>query len=128
MQVELIKKTGYPIEIYSNIATEDGYLLDIYRIPYGKQENKKGSRNPALLMHGLLGTSRDFVLMGPERGLAYLLADRNYDVWLGNTRGTAYSRKHVKLNPNLDADFWNFRFVSTSEYIISCLKMIFPDF
>lgn len=62
-------------------------------------------------MHGLLGNSRDFILTGPDKGLAYLLVDRGYDVWLGNARGTTYSRKHLTLNPDRDAEFWAFRFV-----------------
>lgn len=45
----------------------------------------------------------------PPDALAYYLADRGYDVWLYNARGTAHSRKHRFLDPDRDKKkFWNF--------------------
>lgn len=41
--------------------------------------------------------------------LAYVLADAGYDVWLPNSRGNYYSRKHISKNPDIpSSDFWNF--------------------
>ena len=40
--------------------------------------------------------------------LAFILATSGYDVWLGNFRGTKYSRKHVTKDPDKDLDFWRF--------------------
>lgn len=41
---------------------------------------------------------------------AYILADNGYDVWLGNIRGTKYSKAHATLKAT-NKDFWDFTFV-----------------
>ncbi|CAH0547946.1 unnamed protein product [Brassicogethes aeneus] len=108
---QFISERGYPVEAHVDIETEDGYLLDMFRIPHGVQENNatdNKSRPAALLMHGLMGSAENFVILGPDKSLAFLLADAGYDVWLGNARGTTHSRKHNTLNPDYDKEFWDF--------------------
>lgn len=104
---------GYPVEVHPNVQTEDGYLLTLFRIPYGiKGNNSDVANRPAvLLVHGLVCSAEDWVVLGPEKGFAFILADAGYDVWLANMRGNTHSRKHVKYNPNWNGKFWNFRFV-----------------
>ena len=49
-----------------HVITDDGYILEIHRIP-------KKDGTPVLLTHGLLDTSATWVIMGPEKGLGKLL-------------------------------------------------------
>lgn len=41
-----------------------------------------------------------------DQNLPLILADQGFDVWMGNTRGTRFSRRHKYLSPNQPA-FWN---------------------
>ncbi|VVC24403.1 Partial AB-hydrolase lipase domain,Serine aminopeptidase, S33,Alpha/Beta hydrolase fold [Cinara cedri] len=104
---KIIKRHGYPAETHI-VDTKDGYLLEVHRIPYGK--NAKQSKNfPVLLQHGIVASSADWIINGPSKALAYQLADQGYDVWLGNSRGNTYSRTHINRSPQ-NEEFWNFSF------------------
>lgn len=46
---------------------------------------------------------------------AFQLANNGYDVWLGNTRGTEFSKKHQTLASN-SAEFWDFSFHEIAKY------------
>ncbi|PZC86161.1 hypothetical protein B5X24_HaOG200589 [Helicoverpa armigera] len=107
----LVAKYGYPIEVHT-ITTSDGYILEAHRIPHGRDSNNTPDANKPIvfIMHGLLSSSADFLVLGPGTALGYLLAEAGYDVWLGNARGNFYSRKHRSLNPDssLNQNFWKF--------------------
>lgn len=104
---ELLKKYEYPVEEHT-VKTDDGYFLTLFRIPAKKQQIRDVTAKPVVfLMHGLLGSADDWLLMGPGKSLAYLLADAGYDVWLGNARGNKYSRRHASKHPAQN-DFWQF--------------------
>lgn len=105
-QVSIVKKYGYEIEEHS-VQTSDGYILTMHRIPYSKLTGPTGQRPVVFLMHGLLCSSSDWVLGGPGNGLAFILSDAGYDVWMGNARGNTYSKKHASKSPLLQP-FWNF--------------------
>ncbi|XP_058807148.1 lipase 1-like [Phymastichus coffea] len=97
-----IREEGYKAEEHT-VITEDGYILTMHRIP-----GKLGA--PAIfLQHGLFSNSFDWIVMGKNKSFAFILADRGYDVWIGNARGNTYSRRHVRLNPS-NPRFWNFSF------------------
>lgn len=103
---EATTRYGYYSEEHT-VVTEDGYILTVFRIPKGKNCDKSRS-SPVLLMHGLLVSSDAWIDSGPEAGLAYLIANECYDLWIGNVRGNHYSKRHVKLNPEIDVEYWNF--------------------
>ncbi|XP_063375939.1 lipase 3-like isoform X2 [Cydia fagiglandana] len=103
----LIRKYGYPCEIH-RVYTEDGYILELHRIPHGRENAMKpGPRPVVFLQHGLLSSSAEWVLMMPGKGFAYILAEAGYDVWMGNARGNTYSKRHVSIKPT-SSSFWKF--------------------
>ncbi|XP_030370480.1 lipase 3 [Scaptodrosophila lebanonensis] len=103
---ERIENDGYPMERHK-VTTSDGYILTMHRIPYSPKTGNTGNRPVAFLMHGMLSSSSDWVLMGPGKALAYILSDAGYDVWMGNARGNTYSKSH-KIWPTYVQAFWNF--------------------
>ncbi|XP_023953085.1 lipase 1-like [Bicyclus anynana] len=109
----LVRKYGYPLEEHT-VVTSDGYVLTAHRIPHARGERPvlpgAGARTPVLVMHGLMCSSADFLVLGPGSALGYLLADAGYDVWLANARGNYYSRRHLSLDPDERErlDFWRF--------------------
>ncbi|XP_067000018.2 lipase 3 [Anabrus simplex] len=103
---DLVRRHGYPSETH-NVTTEDGYILTVHRIPYAMNSTHGASRPAVVLMHGFLGSSTDWLILGRHNGYGYVLANSGYDVWLPNGRGNVYSREHVSLSTNETA-FWNF--------------------
>ena len=98
------------------METEDGYILKMHRIlPKNKNSSTKP---PVILMHGMLCTSADYILLGPYKALGFLLSNNNYDVWLGNNRGNTYSFHHKTLNPK-SKKFWDFSFHELGYYDLS---------
>ncbi|KAG5867820.1 hypothetical protein JTB14_016821 [Gonioctena quinquepunctata] len=113
-----ILQHGYPLEIHE-IQTEDGYLLTLYRIPHGRYTKVNHLNNePVLINHALLGSAKNFVILGPSKSLGYFLPDNGYDVWLMNARGSWHSRKHRTMNPDKDKEFWQFTWHEIGVYDI----------
>ncbi|CAG9768046.1 unnamed protein product [Ceutorhynchus assimilis] len=117
--IDIVKSHGYPTEVYE-VETEDGYLLDIFRVPFGRNSTTKvPNRYPLLLAHGLMGSAENFIIGGPTKALTYVLADHGYDVWAFNARGTWHSRKHRTLDPDIDMrEFWRFTWHEIGYYDI----------
>uniref|UniRef100_A0A8D2MCG9 Lipase n=1 Tax=Zonotrichia albicollis TaxID=44394 RepID=A0A8D2MCG9_ZONAL len=108
---------GYPSEEYE-VMTEDGYFLSLNRIPHGKEgtscdpgppDNKRNA------LHGFCLDGGDWVDNLPENSLAFILADAGYDVWIGNNRGSSWSRRHRSLS-TASEEFWDFSFHEMAVY------------
>jgi len=115
----MIEMEGYPAETHT-VITDDCYILEMHRIPNGKSGKNKASLPPVLLLHGILGSSADWVMASAEKSLGFIMADAGYDVWLGNMRGNTYSRQHCQLSPDED-EFWQFSFDQVGEYDIPAM-------
>ncbi|XP_052194992.1 triacylglycerol lipase 2 [Diospyros lotus] len=97
---------GYECQEYE-VRTDDGYILSVQRIPGGRRgSNGKKNKQPILLQHGVLVDGMTWLLNSPDESLGFILADSGFDVWIANTRGTRFSRRHATLDPT-NPDFWN---------------------
>ncbi|XP_057592644.1 gastric triacylglycerol lipase [Hippopotamus amphibius kiboko] len=112
---QMISYWGYPSEMHEVITT-DGYILQVYRIPHGKNDaNHLGQRPAVFLQHGFLASATSWISNLPSNSLGFLLADVGYDVWLGNSRGNTWARRNLYYSPD-SAEFWAFSFDEMAKY------------
>lgn len=135
---QIAEANGHSHECHE-VKTQDGYILQVFRIqPTNSCEfddgNNSGSRpsdstvnnsekkakKPVVFMqHGLLASADSWVVTDHDSmAPAFKLAEAGYDVWLGNQRGSKYSRRHETLDPDSkdDLKYWDFSFVEMGEY------------
>jgi len=119
--VDIIKHWGYPVEQY-NVTTEDGYILLLLRIPYGRQSNSTPTepRPVIYLQHGLESSCVDWIANLPHQAAAFIYADHGFDVWMGNFRGNTYSMRHAKLS-HTQHEFWRFSWDEMAHYDLPAL-------
>uniref|UniRef100_A0A5F8GD70 Lipase n=1 Tax=Monodelphis domestica TaxID=13616 RepID=A0A5F8GD70_MONDO len=112
---QIISYWGYPSEKY-DVKTEDGFILGVFRIPYGKRNSNQTAQRPVVyLQHGMFMSASIWIANPPESSLAFALADAGCDVWMGNSRGTVWSRKHTHYSPE-SPEFWAFSFDEMAKY------------
>lgn len=96
------------------VTTLDGYILTLHRISPTPSLTHKFTNHTVILHHGLLGSSADWILLGRDYSLPYMLSDVGYDVWMLNARGNYYSRGHIRKNID-SPEFWRFSWQEMGE-------------
>ena len=78
LKPQIIANRGYPSEVHT-VITDDGYILELHRIPRGRNEAADPTlkKRAVLLQHGLVGTSCDWVFNPPSNSLRKCISSLN---------------------------------------------------
>ncbi|KAJ1288926.1 hypothetical protein BS78_02G126100 [Paspalum vaginatum] len=113
---QLLLPQGYPCTEHT-VQTDDGFLLTLQHIPRGKTGVEDNAGPPVFLQHGLFQGGDTWFINSNEQSLGYILADNGFDVWIGNVRGTHWSKGHSSLSVH-DKLFWDWSWQDLAEYDI----------
>lgn len=69
----MIEDYGFLVQTHY-VTTQDGYILEIQRIPGIKGESVRNGKPPVLIMHGLVMSSADWVVTGPNTSLGTIIS------------------------------------------------------
>jgi hypothetical protein len=64
------------------VTTQDGYILQTFRVSHGKGQTYTSDRPAVLFQHGAFDSSDALFMRGEELSPAFYLANQGYDVWV----------------------------------------------
>ncbi|KAL8107063.1 hypothetical protein AgCh_023747 [Apium graveolens] len=123
---------GYKCQDY-DVITKDGYILKLWRFREGltKESQMEGkTRKAVFIQHGILMNGECwFTVSHADQALPLVLVEEGYDVWVANSRGTTYSRRHVSSNNlTLPDNFWDFTYYDMAIYDLPAfLNLVYQE-
>ena len=117
---EICAENGFQFEMHS-VTTEDGYILNVFRIPglvnAAEDAYANVSKPPVLFQHGILDSAYCWIINYADVAPAFVAARAGYDVWLGNSRGNTFSRSNIHYDPDHnEKKFWDFSWYEMGTY------------
>lgn len=113
---ELCETYGFGVEEHF-VETEDGYVVQMFRLVSNSGAQAGGYKPPLLMVHGFTDSGDSFVA-NKHDSVAFIIARGGYDVWICNMRGTKYALGHTKWNAQTDSEYWHFSYFDQGRYDI----------
>lgn len=91
---DTMNKWGYLWEAIE-VPTADLYVLTTFHITGKIDHSVASTKGAVLIQHGMNQDATSWLDdFGNDKPFQLQLYDQGYDIWLGNNRGTEYSRQH----------------------------------
>uniref|UniRef100_T1J4D9 Partial AB-hydrolase lipase domain-containing protein n=1 Tax=Strigamia maritima TaxID=126957 RepID=T1J4D9_STRMM len=107
-----MRNFGYNAESHI-VRTSDGYILTMQRILPTVPNSL-----PVLLLPG--GSCAPMTFFEHQNALGFEVADKGYDLWIGNFRGNLYYSRHVN-HSKFSQKFWDFSWDDQGYYDIPAM-------
>ncbi|XP_077528762.1 gastric triacylglycerol lipase-like isoform X1 [Haemaphysalis longicornis] len=116
---DLMRRFGHDVEVH-RVTTEDGYILEVDRMPARRKDGTEVAHTPVLLVHGVFLNAASWVVNQPSQSPGFILSDAGFDVWFVNTRGAPESNYHESLGME-DPLFWAWSFDEIGRYDLAAV-------
>lgn len=73
------------------------------------------TKQPVIMQHGLIDDGGTWFFNNATLDLSLQLVDLGYDIWATNSRGSAFSNRHLNYTTD-NAEFWNFSMHEMGQY------------
>ena len=103
---------GFALQTHT-VTTQDGYILSLYRIQKGP--TFQTGLPVVFLQHGINDSGQCWFENSESLALGSMLVNAGFDVFVGNSRGSKFSRSHKSLDPQ-KTTFWEFSFMQMGQY------------
>ena len=127
-----LKELGYEWESVP-VVTKDNYELTLFNI-FGKDTKLIVDKQPVLIVHGLYTDAAWWIEMQRQTDVRpdyreygditpwmLQLADKGYDVWMANSRGTEYSQGHTDFDSATSDRYWDFTWADIGKYDVPAM-------
>jgi len=91
-----ISSWGFACDASHKVTTSDNYELQLFNI---KQKGLASGARVVFFQHGLNSSGNTWINNG-QQSAPWVMANAGFDVWVGNNRGSYYSRANTKINPD----------------------------
>ena len=88
------------------------------------EDKKEPTRPPVLIIHGLYNDAALWLEMQSQTdAIPWMiqLLEQGYNIWMGNSRGTTFSREHQTLLPPIHSEYWDFTWADMAKYDVPAM-------
>lgn len=103
------------------VTTDDGYILKLFKVSLSEDEklskNIPNQDKAIFLQHGIVDSADGWFVYEESKSIGFHLANKGFEIWVGNSRGNKYSHTHVIKDIDW-SEYFSFSFDEMGQYDI----------